>query len=56
MSKLFEQFGKRLNTLQEEVRDLAIKYAEEYYRNSNISKKEAIEKGISKAEMDLRDL
>lgn len=56
MSKLFKKFGNRLNALQEEVRELTIKYAEEYYRNSKISKEEAIEKGISKAEMDLRDL
>lgn len=56
MSDLFKDFEKRLGVLREEVRELAEQYGEEIYENEDCTKEEALEEGISKAEMELREL
>ena len=46
----------RLNMLDENIRESAVKYAEEYYTTNQCSKEEALERGIVKAEMEMRNL
>lgn len=46
----------RLNMLDENIRNLAVSYAEEYYTTNQCSKEEALERGIVKAEMGIRNL
>ena len=52
----FIQYKDRLNVLDEDVRKAALKYAEEFLKEENSSKEEAIEKAIAKAEMEKRNL
>ena len=54
--KLFQDHKKRLNVLEEPVRKSAIKYAEIFFKENNITIEEALEKGIAKAEMEQRNL
>ena len=52
--ELFKDCSMRLNMLDENIRKLAVKYAEEYYITNQCSKEEALERGIVKAEMEMR--
>ena len=54
--ELFKDCSMRLNMLDENIHKLAVKYAEEYYTTNRCSKKEALERGIVKAEMEGRKL
>jgi cobalt-zinc-cadmium efflux system protein len=56
LETLFEDHQQRLNVLDEQARSLAIKYAEELYSEEKCPKEEALERGITKAEMELRNL
>lgn len=56
MTETFFKYQHRLNVLQIDVRIQAVKYAEKFYRSHKCSKEEALEKGIVKAEMELRSL
>ena len=53
---LFEDHQQRLNVLDEQARKLATKYAEELYSEGECFKEEALERGITKAEMSLRNI
>ncbi|EIJ39896.1 hypothetical protein LDL79_10980 [Leeuwenhoekiella palythoae] len=53
---LFKNYTKRFNILDENIRELAVKYAEEHYRKNQCSKEEALERGIVKAEMENRKI
>jgi len=46
----------RLDMLDENIRKLAVKYAEEYYTTNQCSREEALERSIVKAEMEMRNL
>jgi uncharacterized membrane protein len=52
----FNEFQKRLNVLEEEIRGRALEIAAEIFARGKISRHEALEKGISKAEMEKRNL
>lgn len=52
----FKKYEKRLNSLDEKIRNLALEYASEYFATEALSREEALEKGISRAEMEKRDL
>lgn len=52
----FEKFEKRLNTLDDEIRILALQYAAEIFAEEELTREEALEKGITKAELEKRDL
>lgn len=54
--ELFAEFKSRLGSLNEEVRESALSYAADFYSSGKISKAEAIEKGITRAEIEKRDL
>ena len=54
--KDFEKFEKRLNSLDDDIRPRALQYASEFFADHDISREEALEKGISKAELEKRDL
>ena len=54
--ELFKDCSMRLNMLDENIHKLAVKYAEEYYTTNQCSKEEALERGIVKAEMEMRNL
>ncbi|MBF9252227.1 cation transporter [Pontibacter sp. 172403-2] len=56
LEALFEDHQQRLNVLDEHVRKLAIQHAEEFYQEERCTKEEALERGITKAEMELRNL
>lgn len=56
MKDHFSKYQKRLNVLQIDVRILAMKYAEKFYKKDRCTKDEALEKGIVKAEMEIRNL
>lgn len=56
MIESFFKHQHRLNVLQIDVRIQAVKYAESIYKRNKCSKEEALEKGIVKAEMELRKL
>lgn len=55
LDHLFKEQKGRLNVLDKNTRKLALQYAEEFYNNGN-TKEEALERGISRAEMSLRKL
>ena len=52
---LFEDYKHRLNALDEDIRKMAFKYAEEFYIHEKCTKAEAIDRAIAKAEMDKRE-
>lgn len=52
----FQEYHQRLEVLDEDVRKAALQYAEEFYRQQQSSKEEALEKGIARAELDKRKL
>ena len=54
--KEFNQFKKRLNTLDEDIRSLALEYAAEFFSEGKTSREEALEQGISRAELEKRRL
>lgn len=54
--ELFKNYQKRLNALEEEIREEVLKYAEELYLNQKCTKDEAIDRAIAKAEMEKRKL
>ena len=54
--KDFDRFKKRLNALDEDIRSSALEYASQLFSKKNISREEALEKGISRAELEKRDL
>ncbi len=54
--KDFEKYKKRLNSLDDDIRSRALQYASEFYADHDLSREEALEKGISKAELKKRDL
>ncbi len=56
MENLFKDYQERFNVLDENIRALALKYAKDFYLNKNCSKEEAIERGITKAEIANRKL
>lgn len=56
MEELFEDHQQRLNVLDENTRRMTVKFAEEFYHNGKCTKEEALERGITKAEMSLRNL
>ena len=43
---LFKDYQERIDLLDENIRELAVKYAEEFYRANECSKEEALERGI----------
>ena len=53
---LFKGYQQRLNLLDEDIRIQAQEYAEEFYRNEKCSKEQALERGITKAELEKRNL
>jgi hypothetical protein len=54
--ELFKDYQKRLNALEEGIKDAVLKYAEELYLNQKCSKDEAIDRAIAKVEMERRKL
>jgi monoamine oxidase len=54
--ELFKDYQKRLNALEEGIRDAVLNYAEELYLNQKCSKDEAIDRAIAKVEMEKRKL
>ena len=52
----FSEFEKHLSALDEEVRNVALQHAAEYFAENKCSREEALEKGIAKAEMERRDI
>lgn len=54
--KNFDEFQKRLNALDEDIRARALEFASEIFAHEDLSRYEALEKGISKAEMEKRNL
>ena len=52
----FSEFEKRLSALDEDVRTVALKHAAQYFAENKCSREEALEKGISKAEMEKRNI
>ena len=56
LDHLFSGQKGRLNVLDENARSLALQYAEEFYNNGNCTQEEALERGITRAEMSLRKL
>ncbi|WP_169578590.1 hypothetical protein [Salinimicrobium terrae] len=54
--KDFEKFEERLNSLDEDIRSSALEYASQLFSKKNISREEALEKGISRAELEKRNL
>lgn len=52
----FRKFQKRLNVLDEDIRASALEYAAAIFAEEKCTREEALEKGISKAEMDKRNL
>mgnify|MGYP001193728635 CR=1 FL=1 len=54
--ELFKDYSMRLNMLDGNIHKLAVKYAEEYYTINQCSREEALERGIVKAEMEMRNL
>ncbi|GAB3338001.1 hypothetical protein GCM10027429_23060 [Marivirga atlantica] len=53
---LFNVYKHRLNALDENIRTLVLKYAEEFYVHDKCTKAEAIDRAIAKAEMKKRKL
>ncbi|WP_375580151.1 hypothetical protein ABWH96_03565 [Marivirga tractuosa] len=53
---LFKDYKHRLNALDEDIRKLVLKYAEEFYVQDKCTKPEAIDRAIAKAEMERRKL
>ena len=53
---LFNDYKNRLNVLDEDIRAVALKYARDFYLTNKGSKEEAIERGITKAEIANRKL
>lgn len=56
VAALFEDHQPRLNVLGDLTRSMALRYAEEIYSEKNCSKEEALERGVTKAEMELKNL
>ena len=53
---LFKDYQERLNVLDENIRAVALNYARDFFVNGKCSKEEAIERGITKAEIANRKL
>ncbi|MCJ8167612.1 cation diffusion facilitator family transporter [Pontibacter sp. E15-1] len=53
---LFEDHQQRLGVLDEQVRRMAVRHAERLYIEGKCTKDEALERGITQAEMELRNL
>ena len=53
---LFKDYQERIDLLDENIRELTVKYAEEFYRANQCSKEEALERGIVRAEMEKRKI
>jgi hypothetical protein len=53
---LFKDYQERLNVLDENIRAVALKYARDFHLNEKCTKKETLERGIAKAEMEKRKL
>lgn len=53
---LFRDYQERLNMLDEKIRVIALNYARDFHLNKTCSKEEAIERGITKAEIANRKL
>jgi hypothetical protein len=53
---LFNDYKHRLNALDDDIRKLASKYAEEFYIQGKCTNEEAIDRAIAKAEMKKRNL
>ena len=56
MEEEFDNFRRRLAGLDDEIRMMALEYASEIYQSNKCSKEEALEKAITRAEMEKRDL
>ncbi|WP_276496209.1 cation diffusion facilitator family transporter [Pontibacter litorisediminis] len=56
VASLFKDNQQRLNVLDEQTQTMALKYAEELYSDEDCSKEEALEKGIVKAVLSLKNL
>ncbi|GAA4429333.1 cation diffusion facilitator family transporter [Pontibacter saemangeumensis] len=56
LEDLFKEYQQRLNALDENVRRLAVEFAETFYHDAKCTKEDALERGITKAEMKLRNL
>lgn len=52
----FNDYQERLNMLNKNIRAVELKYARDFHLNKNCSKEEAIERGITKAEIANRKL
>ena len=53
---IFKDYQERLNSLDENIRAVALKHTRDFHLNKNCSKEEAIERGITKAEIANRKL
>lgn len=53
---VFKNFDNRLNVLEKPVKELALKYAKIFLKEEEGTIEEALERGIARAEMDLRNL
>jgi len=53
---LFKDYQEKLNVLDENIRAVALNYARDFFVNEKCSKEEAIERGITKAEIANRKL
>lgn len=52
----FGAFKDRLRDLDEEIRERALAYARDFYGSGKMTREVALEKGITRAEIDKRDL
>ena len=50
----FERFERRLGMLDKDVRCTALEYASQIFAQQEVSREEALEKGISRAELEKR--
>lgn len=52
----FGAFKERLGHLDEEIRERALSYAKDFFDSGKMTKEVALEKGITRAEIEKRDL
>ena len=52
----FSEFKERLRDLDEEIRERALTYAKDFYSSGKMTREIALEKGITRAEIEKRDL
>lgn len=52
----FSEFKDRLRVLDEEIRVTALEYAVDFFSSGKMSKAQAMEKGITRAEIEKRNL